>query len=297
MTSVLSRVSAALLIAFGGLSAAHAAGHYVAGVEGIQAASVPPPGTYYLGYAVNYSIDSLRTPGSSNDLPGNNTGTVSALANRLVWISQTKVLGADFGMETIVPVLRKSLTFNAAGISESKSGVGDVYLGPLVLGWHGPRWDAVAAAGVWLNSGSDSTPASAGNGYKSTMLTGGATYYFDEAKSLSGSALMRYEINTTNRTGFKPGQQVSLEWGFGKAMGPVQVGLVGYDQWQVSDDSGTGASSNRSARHAIGGEVVYPLMSSGVILKAALYKEYSATAGTAPEPKGTLLRFTLVKAF
>jgi len=38
-------------------------------------------------------------------------------------------------------------------------------------------------------------------------------------------------------------------------------------------------------------------MSSGVILKAALYKEYSAKAGTNPEPKGTLLRFTVVKAF
>lgn len=297
MKPVLSRACAALLITFGSLSAAHAAGHYVAGVEGIQAASVPPPGTYYLGYMVNYSADSFRAPGSSSDLPGSNTATINALANRVVWISQHKVLGADFGMETIVPVMRKSLTLNAAGISESKSGVGDVYLGPLVLGWHGPSWDAVAAAGVWLDSGSDSTPASAGNGYQSTMLTAGATRYFDDAKSLSGSALMRYEINGKTSSGFKPGQQVSLEWGFGKAVGPVQLGVVGYDQWQVSDDSGTGATGSRSARHAVGGEVVYPLMSSGVILKAALYKEYSAEAGTGAEPKGTLLRFTVVKVF
>jgi hypothetical protein len=50
-------------------------------------------------------------------------------------------------VEAIVPVMRTSLTINAAGISDSRSGVGDVYLGPLVLGWHGPQWDAVAAAG------------------------------------------------------------------------------------------------------------------------------------------------------
>jgi hypothetical protein len=297
MNPVLTRAAAALLLAFGALSSAQAAGHYVPGVEGIQAASVPPPGTYYLGYMVNYSVDSFRAPGSSSDLPGSNTATINALANRVVWISRTKVLGADFGMETIVPVMRKSLTLNAAAISESKSGVGDIYLGPLVLGWHGPSWDAVAAAGVWVDSGSDSTPASAGNGYQSTMLTAGATRYFDDAKSLSGSALMRYEINGKTSSGFKPGQQVSLEWGFGKTVGPVQLGLVGYDQWQVSDDSGTGATSSRSARHAVGGEVVYPLMSSGVILKAALYKEYSAKAGTGAEPKGTLLRFTVVKVF
>lgn len=297
MKPVLTRAAAALLLAFGALSSAQAAGHYVPGVEGIQAASVPPPGVYYLGYMVNYSIDSLRAPGSSDDVPLKNTGTVSALANRLVWISTNKVLGADFGMETIVPVLRTSLTFNAPGISESKSGVGDVYLGPVVLGWHGPRWDAVAAAGVWLNSGSDGTPASPGNGYKSTMLTGGATYYFDEAKSFSGSALMRYEINGRTSSGFKPGHQVSLEWGFGKGVGPVQVGLVGYDQWQVSDDSGAGATTKRSGRHAVGAEVVYPIMSSGVILKAAAYKEYSAKGGSGPEPKGSLVRFTFVKFF
>ena len=39
--------------------AAQAEGHYVPGVEGIQAASVPPPGFYYLGYAVNYNANSL----------------------------------------------------------------------------------------------------------------------------------------------------------------------------------------------------------------------------------------------
>lgn len=273
---------------------ASAAGHYVPGVEGIQAASVPPPGTYYLGYLVNYSIDELRAPGSSNALPGHNTGTVSALANRLVHISGTKVLGADYGVEAIVPVVRKSLAF--AG--ESNTGVGDVYLGPLVLGWHGGNWDAVAAAGVWFDTGNSDAISKPGNGYKSTMLTGGGTYYFDAARNWTGSALVRYELNSANDAGFEPGDQVTMEWGFGKTIGPVQVGVVGYDQWQTSKDSGTGASGNKSARHAIGAEVVYPLMKeAGVMLKAAYYNEYSAKGGTNPESKGSTLRFTFVKAF
>ncbi len=273
---------------------AHAGGHYVPGVEGIQAASVPPPGMYYLGYLVNYSIDELRAPGSSNSIPGNNTGTVSALANRLVYITNTKLLGADYGMEAIVPVIRKSMAF--AG--ESNSGIGDIYLGPLVLGWHGSNWDAVAAAGLWFDNANSDSISKPGNGYKSTMLTGGVTYYFDDAKSWTGSGLVRYEINSKDDNGFKPGKQVSLEWGFGKSLGAVQVGVVGYDQWQTSDDSGTGASSDRAERHAIGVEVVYPLMKeAGVMLKAAYYDEYSAKGGTNPQPKGSTLRFTFVKAF
>ncbi len=264
---------------------AQAGGHYVPGVEGIQAASVPPPGTYYLGYMVNYSIDQFKAPGSSN-----------ALANRLVWISPYKVLGADYGIETIVPVLNKSLTINAAGISESKTGIGDIYLGPLVLGWHGGNWDAVAAAGFWLDNADSDSPAAVGNGYRSTMLTGGATFYFDAAKTITASALMRFETNS-KKDGFKPGNQISLEWGIAKNLGAVQVGVVGYDQMQTSDDSGPGASSSKYSRHAIGAEVMYPIMSAGVFLKAAAYKEYSAEAGSGPQPKGSLLRFTFVKAF
>uniref|UniRef100_UPI0013D3DC55 transporter n=2 Tax=Pseudomonadota TaxID=1224 RepID=UPI0013D3DC55 len=76
------------------------------------------------------------------------------------------VLGADYGVEAIVPLVRTSLTINAAGIADSRSGVGDVYVGPLVLGWHGAQWDAVAAAGMWLDSGNTDHPASAGKGFK-----------------------------------------------------------------------------------------------------------------------------------
>lgn len=277
---------------------ASAGGHYVPGVEGIQAASVPPPGMYYLGYLVNYSIDELRAPGSSNTVPLSNTGTVSALANRFVFITHTKVLGADYGMEAIVPVIRKSLNFNAPGISESSSGVGDIYLGPLVLGWHGGNWDAVAAAGVWLDNGNDDSPSKPGNGYKSAMLTGGGTYYFDAAKSWTGSALFRYEVNSTQSNDFRPGNQLTMEWGFGKSIGAVQVGVVGYDQWQTSNDSGPGATGDQAERHAIGLEVVYPLMKeSGVMLKAAYYDEYSAKGGSNPQAKGSTLRFGFIKAF
>ena len=276
---------------------ASAGGHYVPGVEGIQGASVPPPGTYYLGYLVNYNIEQLKSPGTSNDIPGSNTGTVVALANRVVWISTRKFLGADFGMETIVPVLGTSLTFNTPGISDTQTGLGDVYLGPVVLGWHGANWDAVAAAGFWLDNASSSTPAAPGKGYKSTMLTGGATYYFDAAKQISGSALMRFETNSEKSNGFKPGNQVTVEWGIGKVMGPVQLGVVGYDQMQVSNDSGPGASGNSASRHAIGAEVVLPILSAGVFLKAAAYKEYRSEAGTGPETMGNLFRFTFVKAF
>ena len=64
-----------------------------------------------------------------------------------------------------------------------------------------------------------------------------------------------------------------------------------------NDSPSAGASANKAERHAVGAELVYPIPSAGVFLKGALYKEVSAKAGTGAQPKGSLLRFTLVKAF
>jgi catechol 2,3-dioxygenase-like lactoylglutathione lyase family enzyme len=70
------------------------------------------------------------------------------------------------------------------------------------------------------------------------------------------------------------------------------------ERGDLSDDTGPGATSDRGERHAIGVEVVYPLMKeAGVMLKAAYYDEYSAKGGSGAQPKGSTLRFTFVKAF
>lgn len=301
MTAYLKKAHLATALALAAAlacAAAHAEGHYVTGVEGMQASSVPPAGNYYLGYLVHYDIGSFRAPGTDKDLPGDNQGSVTALANRFVHITGHKVLGADYGFETIIPVVRTSLDIGAAGLHERDSGVGDVYLGPLVLGWHGPQWDAVAAAGLWLDTGSTDGPAAPGKGYKSTMLTGGMTYYFDRAKSVSGSALFRFEHHHGKTdAGLHPGNQLSLEWGVGKNLGTVQAGVVGYSQWQLSQDSGAGASDDKATRHAVGAELVYPVPGAGAFLKGALYKEFSVEAGSGAAARGNLLRFSLVKAF
>ncbi|MCE1116781.1 MULTISPECIES: SphA family protein [Pseudomonas] len=275
---------------------ANAAGHYVPGAEGLQAASAPPPGLYYLAYVLNYDMDRFRAPGGNHDMPGHNSGSVTAVANRLIWITEHKVLGADFAVETLVPVVHTSLKLDAAGMSDSRTGIGDIYAGP-ALAWHGKRWDAVATVGQWFDNGSTSDPASPGKGFQTTMFTGGLTYYLDGARSLSASGLVRFERNGENDAGFRPGNELTLEWGVGKQFGVMQAGVVGYSQWQVSDDKGRGASQDRSSRHAVGLQLDYAIPSVGMVFKAAAYKELSATAGSDAYPKGELLRLTVVKAF
>lgn len=291
-TSLASAVALAAALAAG---AAQAEGHYVTGVEGLQGSSVPPAGNYYLGYLVHYDINGFQAPDSKDGIGG--SGKVTALANRFVKVTDSKLFGADYGFETIIPVLRTSV--KVGPLDASDSGVGDVYVGPLVLGWHGAQWDAVAAAGLWLDSASNTLgdPTSPGKGYQSTMLTGGLTYYFDQQKSISGSALFRYEYNGKKDNGVRPGDQLSLEWGLGKNYGAYSLGVVGYSQWQLSDDKGAAATAGKAERHALGAELVYPVASAGLFLKGAAYQEFSVHGGSGPEPKGNLFRLSLVKPF
>ena len=290
-------VGAMMLMGMAAPNTAWSQAHYTPGLEGIQGASLPPPGVYGLLYGVNYNINSFRAPETSDRLPGRNKGTVFALAGRMVWVTNQKVLGADYGMEAIVPFQRTALTVEAAGASDTRSGFGDIFLGPVILGWHGARWDALAALGWWLDTGSTGKLASPGKGYKSLMLTGGGTYYFDDARTLSVSGLMRWERHGRDKYDIRQGDSTTLEWGIGKKVGPVQLGLVGYDQWQTSSDKGPGViQGSKFSKHAIGAEVIYPL-SQKTILKGAFYQEWKVNAGRTPATKGNLFRIGLVKAF
>jgi hypothetical protein len=273
-------------------SFAWAGGHYGPGNEGVAAASAPPPGTYYLGYLVNYKANSLQ------GAPGNNSLNVTVLANRFAWISNTKVLGADYGAEVIVPVygeIKASLT-GIGHASNSDRGVGDVYVGPLILSWHGSNWDAVGAAGVWVDSGhyDGTNDASVGKGFKSNMYTFGGVYHFDDKKTWSLSVLNRYETNGSissgPRSGYKAGDGFTTEWGVGKNFGGYTLGVVGYQQKQLSDDSGPTSTTNRASKTGIGMEYSTPLQSLGVMMKAAYYTESSTN-----DLKGNTLRFTFIK--
>lgn len=292
-----------MALVLGSLSGgAFAEGHYVPGIEGIRAASAPPPGTYYIGYLVHYDIDSLKVPGTDDDMPGKNGGSVTALANRFVHMTDNKFLGADYGIEAVIPIINKDLNLNAIGYRNEETGVGDIYLAPLILGWHDERWDGLFSAGIWFDTANSGELADPGNGYPSTMLTGGGTVYLDQDKSFSASAMMRYEFHmgdSQNPAGsYDPGDQATMEWGIGKKVTPVlELGFVGYSQWQTTKDSGAGASADKFSRHAIGVEASYLSKMLGGFIEVAYYNEYDVEAGTNPAPKGDTFRLNIVKPF
>ncbi|WP_022664913.1 SphA family protein [Desulfospira joergensenii] len=299
MKKKISALFLMLMIAFG-FSGVHADpnNHYVNGVEGVKGGSVPPPGFYYKMYNVFYSADETMDQ-DGNEAPIGFDLNIFAIANRFIWVTDKKFLGADFFMDTTIPLMKTDLEITALGVNSDDSGIGDICLEPAGLAWHGPRYDAALALAVYLPTGDfDITnPASNGKGFYTFMTTFGGTYYFDAQKTWSASFLGRYEIHTDQEDrDYTPGDDLHFEWGIGKSFAKVwEAGIAGYCQWQVSDDSGSNATDVgvHDQVYAIGPEI------SVFIPRFKLFANFRAEFEFEAEdrPQGNVFVLTLTKIF
>ncbi len=301
-------VSGCLGMALGTFSLAGAAtmgSHYNYGIEGVLAGSAPPPGFHYRMYNVFYDASDL----TNNSGDSANVGfdlEAAATAQRLIYVTNIKILGADYLYDVIVPFVDQDVTIAALGVSDSHSlSVGDITVEPFVLGWHGARWDATFGLGVVLPTGSydASEAASPGLGYWSGLLTLGGTYYLDQQRTWSISALTRTLVNSEqDDTNVTPGSEFVIEYGLGKEFKVgnscmIRPGLTGYSYWQIEDDSDDQPpmvdADQRKQVHAVGAELNLFWLPQLFQVNFRYLQEY----GAENSPEGSQFIATLTKSF
>lgn len=238
-------VGASVLAFLTPTQAATFSGHYPSGAEGIKAASLPPPGFYLRDYNLFYFAD---------DFPGGPPGFDAFAyinAPRLIYMTDFKIFGANYGLDLLVPFYYGEVKFDTPGgrFKDSTFAMGDLQFEPILLGWHWKQWDVGAGYAFWAPTGdynrSGTRPSRLlAKGFWSHMLTGGATWYPDQEKTWSLSALNRYEFHMENKDlDFTAGDTWTLEFGVSKTFNKViDVGLAGYYQKQVTgyDPDGAG---------------------------------------------------------
>jgi hypothetical protein len=281
-----------------GTSPAAETGHYVNGVEGIKAATLPPPGFCYRLYNVFYHADKSKDE-HGDSVHNDFELSVYAMVNRLVWITNKKMLGADYFMDVVVPLINTDIEIGAAGIDDSEFGISDINIEPFGLAWHWSRYDASFGLSLYIPTGEfDRTePASPGKDMWTGMITLGGTCYLDAEKTWSASILARYEIHSEkDESDVRPGDDFHFEWGIGKTLARIwDIGVTGYCQWQVTDDSGSDAT-NKSVHdrvYAVGPEV------SVFIPPARLFVSFRSQweFGAEDRSEGNVTTLTLTKPF
>ena len=243
-------------------------GQWVPGGFGLNAGVIPEPGITYANLALNYSADRLNDS-SGNRLLQNVTGTYSFWVdeNIFYYVPKHKFLGGyfmpfiaiNYANGSVVADLPPLLPGSTSGISLSAggSGLADTYVQPVNMGWHfGDRVDFNAGYSFTAPTGRYTAGAkdNVGSGYWGNNITSGTTFYITKNKGTSANLATSWEIHGQKTVAsavqgqlskITPGQAFTMEWGFGQVL-PLkkdlsqlaQLGLVGYDQWQVTSNGG-----------------------------------------------------------
>ena len=255
---------------------AQLSGQNTKGDFGLQAGTQAPPGFYVIPLFYHYTADTLHDHNGDRVSPTGSGGSVDAQAAivGLMWVSEKKILGGTYGFAVWPGVTNNAVGFPLLQVDEKVStGLADLYIQPITLGWNTKRADYLAGLGLYAPTGEFKAGGdnNRGLGMWTYELFGGTTVYFDEARSWHFATIAAYETHgKKDGTDVRVGDILTLEGGLGKSFmdGAANVGIAYYAQWKVSDDDfGLGFTLpggpllDRHRVYGIGPEVTIPLAS------------------------------------
>jgi hypothetical protein len=270
-------------------------GQYVPGQYGLNAGLglQPDPGFTFLNMTINYSADSLKNA-NGNSVPITGIYGFWAVENMFFYASPANILGGRFVSMASLNTANASATADFApvqfGINAAGEGMGDTWVQPVNLGWHFNRLDTwvgyafVAPTGKYFPLASNNT----GSGYWGNNFATGTTFYLTKTKGTQLNLATNWEFHGQKRdTNITPGQAFTDEWGLGQILplkkdlsSLLQLGVVGYDQWQVSANKGLTSVLPYYSMHAIGFQSNFIAPPKALTLFFKYEPEYLAKATT-----------------
>jgi hypothetical protein len=218
----------------------------------------PESGFTYSNLFLFYSRDTLRDPHGEVLATGQNSVIMDM--NSFVWASKRSIRilgGAKFSLSATLPIANNSLTSSLQGALSGGGGFADSYYQPLIFGWQKKRADIRAVYGFLAPTGRFSAGGNnnVGSGYWTHTVSGGETFYLTTNKGTALSAFEMYEFHTAQQgTHIHPGQNLDLDYSVTHAFPlqkelRLQLGLVGYGQWQTTDKRGPGITPAQAEAH------------------------------------------------
>lgn len=239
---------------------------YPVGVETNFTGLMLPEGSNALLYYQHYSADRVKdNNGQDNARVAHFKSQADVLALRYSYVwPGLKLAGANVETRAVLSLPSLELDMRLAKPPVDRggnaSGIGDMTLAPLLLGWHGPTLHQMAGMEVILPTGDydKKRNINAGRNIWQAAALYGFTWLPGQWEA---SARVRYGINGRNAdTDYRSGDELTLEFSGGYKFAPGwSAGLNGYLYRQVTDDvrNGNTVYGNRASVNAIGPYVAH----------------------------------------
>jgi len=202
----------------------------------------PDSGFSYNNLLLYYSRNEFK--GTRGEILATGAQSVIMDMNSLVWVSKRQVFkGARFSMSATLPFARNSLTNDATGPVSGGGGFADSHYQPFILGWNKSCvafravYGFLAPTGRFVPGAKDNV----GSGYWTNALASGQTFYLTKDKRTALATFQLYEFHTRQQTThIQPGQTMNLDYSLTHTLplndqAHLQMGFVGYGQWQTTD--------------------------------------------------------------
>jgi hypothetical protein len=263
-------------------------GVYPLGLSAFNSGVSAAPGLTYSNSFLFYARD--EQVGGNGEVLATGQQAVLLDMNTILWASsqQIAMLGdARFSSAATIPIANNSLSSSTQGAISGGGGLGDVYLQPVILGWHQERVDFRGIVGVLAPTGKFNAGAkdNVGNGYWTPVIAAGQTFYISADMATAISLFEMYEFHTTQAgTQIRPGETFDLDYSVTRAFpfhadSKLQVGVIGYGAWQTTGKTGPGITAAQEAQryrvNGLGVGMNWVLPAQKVTLSLKYFDEFS----------------------
>jgi hypothetical protein len=186
------------------------------------------------------------------------------------------------GTASIGGISKPFTVSTTAKIEDDKTGFGDLFVQPLWLGWADKHYDIGLSWSAYLPTGAYDKDdiANVGYGFFTSQLQSSFYYYPFENMATAFMFTPTWEWHSKKiDNDITPGQNMTVEYGIAQYLHErFEIGVQGYHQWQITEDSGRSATNKdvKDKISGVGGVMTWWAVPEEVALVGKFVQEYGA---------------------
>ena len=195
---------------------------------------------------------------------------------------EVEVTADAAGTASIGGISKAFTAATSAKIDHDATGFADLYVKPFWLGWADKHYDISLNWSAYLPTGyyDKDEIANIGHGYFTSQTQASFYYYPFENQATAFMFTPTWEWHSKKiDKDVTPGQNMTIEYGIGQYLHErFEIGVHGYHQWQITEDSGRSATNKdvKDKINGVGGQMTWWAVKEKVALVGKFVQEYGA---------------------